>query len=774
MKHQHTRSVPASPKLFWVSCMSFMLAMLLFACFPDSVRAEELAAVEDGVYVINSGVGDDKALDIAAANTSNGGNVQIYQENGSLAQYWRVESSGEHYRIVNSMTGISLDVYAALKANGTNVQVFQWNESDAQLWDFIALEDGGYAIRSVCNGLVLDVNAGSNSNGANVQVFESNESAAQRWTLSPVKPVLQNGFYIIASAIDSNMVFDVPSASKNNGAGIQLWANNSSLAQIWQLTFDESSGYYLVTSVVSGKNLDVPAGNGANGTKLQQFDQNNSAAQRWGISETDEGSVAIHSALGYAIDVPSGVASSGSKIQLWDDNGSAAQRWTFIEADIDVSGLYQIGSALNEQMVLDVNAASKDEGAKIQIWSDNNSLAQKWQVAKKEDGTYELRNANSGLYLADIGASQLKSLDSCDAANARWNVSVGFNGFVFTNVDTGKAIDLSAASTAAGTTVGPFSPNGTGAQSWVLKSTNLVDEGCYELRNGTGNLQVLDVPAAAMGDAIALQTYESNDTAAQKWIVECTGDSWYKITNVNSGRVLDVKNGSAQAGNAVQQYTSNDSDAQRWSFQIAPGGGIQITSKLGNYALTVDSNTAVSGSPVVIDVPRKSNTFSWTFVETSYIQEVADIWGDSSYISQMRSFAQQKGGNSNWIAIADKSRNRCTVFHRSGGKWVLANSMDVITSGNTFTGTHDVYIRARGYWKEPNCIDVNDWYVGYVEDWWTSPSSDNMRYVEGKGYDEGQGFHYGFAGSGCICIPDYSKAKWLYDNMEVGSTVYIF
>ena len=140
----------------------------------------------------------------------------------------------------------------------------------------------------------------------------------------------------------------------------------------------------------------------------------------------------------------------------------------------------------------------------------------------------------------------------------------------------------------------------------------------------------------------------------------------------------------------------------------------------------------------------------------------------------MRSLAAQKGSDTGWIAIVDKSRDRCTVFYRSGGQWVLANSMDVLTSGNTFEGTHEVYIHARGYWKEPDCYNVNDWYVGYVEDWWSSPSSNHMRYVSGKGYDEGQGFHFGYAGSGCICIPDYDKAKWLYDNVEDASTVYIF
>ncbi|WP_102372359.1 RICIN domain-containing protein [Enorma phocaeensis] len=759
---------------FFVFVLLAMGAALLSTVAPRNACAEELVSIEDGVYVIKSGVGDGKVLDISEADTSNGVNVQIFEDTGSLGQYWRIEAQGEHYRIVNSMTGISLDVYAALQASGTNVQVFQWNGSEAQLWDFIMSDDGSVSIRSVCNGLVLDVYAGLDANGTNVQVFESNGSAAQRWTLSPVTQTIPDGLYRISSALDIDLVFDVPAAARSNSVGIQLWNSNSSLAQTWKLSFDEETGFYTIVSAVSGRSLDVPAGIGANGTLLQQFDQNNSAAQCWSIVGDDESGYAIRSALGFTIDVPSAIADSGVKIQLWESNGSTAQKWIISETNIDISGLYLLASSLDEGMVLDVSAASKEENARIQIWSSNGTLAQKWQVSKQDDGSYEIRNANSGLYLSDNGGTQLVSLNQAESDEASWLVSVGRGGLMFINKSTGRALDLSAACTEEGTSVGPFNMNGTEAQSWILLSTTLIEEGCYILFNNSGSSQALDVPAATTEDSIALQTYESNNTSAQKWIVESTGDGWYEITNVNSGLALDVRNGSAQPGNAVQQYASNNSAAQRWSFEIAPGGGIQIKSKLGNYAVTVDAETAVSGSQVVIDAPRESSTYSWTFVETSYIQEVDDIWGDSSYINQMRSIAQRQGSRTNWIAIADKSRNRCTVFYYTGGEWVLANSMDVLTSGNTFTGSHEVYIRARGYWKEPDCYDVNDWYIGFVEDWWSSPSSSHMRYVEGMGYDEGQGFHYGFAGSGCICIPDYEKSLWLYNNIEIGSTVYIF
>lgn len=777
MKHQHTNPSLAQRKPFLViGILLAFVAALVATGVPRAVQAEELATPDEGVYVISSSVGEDKVLDINGANTSNGGNVQIYQNNGTFAQYWRIERVGEHYRICNSITGATLDVANGAAHNGANVQVYQWNETGAQLWDFIK-QDEGYAIRSVCSGLMLDVDSGSNANYANVQVYEGNGTKAQSWVLNQVDADDQlgaDGLYTISSAINGNKLFDVANGSRSDGASVQLWDQNGSLAQKWRIAFDDSTGFYTIVSAVSGRALDVPSGNSHSGAKLNQYSQNGSAAQLWRIAPASEGGYTITSALGRAVDVANGIAGSGTHLQLWDANGTAAQRWSFTPAEIDLSGLYQVESSISSKAVWDVSNASKAEDAKIQVWESNGTLAQKWKFSKLENGSYSIRNANSGLYLADDGSGKLKSFASFDSAAAQWQVTIGNGGYTFINAGSGKVIDLSSANTTAGTVVGTYQSNGTAAQAWVLTNTSLVDDGCYTLVNGSGSKQVLDVPNGSSSSGEALQTYSSNGTAAQKWLVESAGSGWYTITNVGSGLALDVRNAVAQSGSVVQQYESNSTSAQLWKFDIAENGGIQVVSKLGNFALAIEGDTAESGSDVIIDTPGAGKKYSWTFEPTTYVQEVNDIWGDSAYVNQMRERAAQVGSKTGIVAVVDKSRDRTTVFSKSGNKWALVNSMDVLTSGNTFTGVYEVYITARGYWKEPDCIDVNDWYVGYAEDWWNSPSSSHMRYVEGEGYDEGQGFHYGFYGSGCICIPDYNSAKWLHDNLTVGSTVYIF
>src|SRR3954466_15611116 len=72
---------------------------------------EELGS---GTYNFGALASPGKCLDVAAAGTTDGSNVQQYQCNGSGAQSWRVESiGGDGVRLVNTPTGKCLDVAAA-------------------------------------------------------------------------------------------------------------------------------------------------------------------------------------------------------------------------------------------------------------------------------------------------------------------------------------------------------------------------------------------------------------------------------------------------------------------------------------------------------------------------------------------------------------------------------------------------------------------------------------------------------------------------------------
>lgn len=139
--------------------------------------------IEEGTYIIHTVLNDEQVLDVAKGSVDNGANIQIYKNNDTEAQKFRVEAvSDGYYKIISEKSGKALDVKNGSMDLKTNLQQYTWNGSDAQLWRFIDAGDGKVYIQSKL-GNVLDVSGGKSSSGTNVQTYVSNKSSAQKWTL---------------------------------------------------------------------------------------------------------------------------------------------------------------------------------------------------------------------------------------------------------------------------------------------------------------------------------------------------------------------------------------------------------------------------------------------------------------------------------------------------------------------------------------------------------------------------------------------------------------
>lgn len=136
--------------------------------------------IESGTYVIASKKDPHKMLDMASASTSNGGNAQLYDSNGTDAQCWRIRSAGDGwYTLTSCNSALRLDIANGSGSSGANVQQWSDNGSKAQRWRF-SMGEKGMQIVSVL-GTVLDVWGASSKNGTNVDAYESNGTAAQTW-----------------------------------------------------------------------------------------------------------------------------------------------------------------------------------------------------------------------------------------------------------------------------------------------------------------------------------------------------------------------------------------------------------------------------------------------------------------------------------------------------------------------------------------------------------------------------------------------------------------
>ena len=110
---------------------------------------------------------------------TNGDNVQLWQCNYGLNQYWYINlNSYATSTFVNAAHGLCLDAVRQHDGtNGDNVQLWQCNGGSNQLW-----ADDTPIIENLAHGLCLDaVSQHDGTNGDNVQLWSCNGGINQHW-----------------------------------------------------------------------------------------------------------------------------------------------------------------------------------------------------------------------------------------------------------------------------------------------------------------------------------------------------------------------------------------------------------------------------------------------------------------------------------------------------------------------------------------------------------------------------------------------------------------
>ncbi|MFF3598126.1 lectin [Kitasatospora indigofera] len=115
-----------------------------------------------------------KCLDVAAAATADGTQVQLWTCNATNAQQWTVRTDGTFRAL-----GKCLDVSGGGAADGTKVQLWTCNGTGAQRWTPTTAGE----LRNPQSGKCLDVTGGNTADATKVQLWTCNGGTAQKWTL---------------------------------------------------------------------------------------------------------------------------------------------------------------------------------------------------------------------------------------------------------------------------------------------------------------------------------------------------------------------------------------------------------------------------------------------------------------------------------------------------------------------------------------------------------------------------------------------------------------
>lgn len=434
----------------------------------EGLPIPESSKISEGEYTIVSAMGS-KGIDVAGGSSANGSNVQLFQTNGTIAQKWQIVNNGDgSYSIKNFGSGKVIDVAAGSKRSNANVQIYQSNGSCAQKWQIVSNNDGTYSLYSSCSGMAMDVSGGSNSNAANIQIYYPNHSVAQKWKLVPVR-TLDDGEYAIESVSQKTQVVDITGgiANAKNSTNVQIYNNNNTEAQKWKITYG-GDGYYTILNLKTDKALDVAGGSTNDGANVQIYESNNTCAQKWLIRKIDGKYMILSACSGLAL------GADGKNVGIYTSNKKDTQKWTFSKVKPLEDGAYEIRSALNTKMVMDVAAGSKINGANIQLYTNNKTDAQKWQVTEKSDGTYVIKSLLSEKVLDVEGAgvyngANVQQYTSNNTCAQGWEVQRNKDDtYTFVSVCSKKALDVSWGVAKDGANIHIYDMNGTSAQRWQM------------------------------------------------------------------------------------------------------------------------------------------------------------------------------------------------------------------------------------------------------------------------------------------------------------------
>jgi hypothetical protein len=123
-----------------------------------------------------------KCLDIAAAGTANGTNIQQWTCNGTPAQRFELQKlTANSYRLVDALARKCVDVNRSGAVDGTNIQLWACNGSGAQSFRIEDVGNGYSQLVNTNSNKCVDVAGSQLADGTNVQLWTCNGTGAQAW-----------------------------------------------------------------------------------------------------------------------------------------------------------------------------------------------------------------------------------------------------------------------------------------------------------------------------------------------------------------------------------------------------------------------------------------------------------------------------------------------------------------------------------------------------------------------------------------------------------------
>ena len=152
--------------------------------FFEIVDEYSSANLGNDFYAYIKNVDSDKVL------KNNNGNVELSAKSNNSNQIWRfIRNSDNTYTMLSFFDNKAMDVAGAESENGTNIQTYESNGSNAQHWYIIECKNGYVFIPKSSQNKVADLLYGHMEVGTNLQLYDYNGSSAQIFTVEKAAPI---------------------------------------------------------------------------------------------------------------------------------------------------------------------------------------------------------------------------------------------------------------------------------------------------------------------------------------------------------------------------------------------------------------------------------------------------------------------------------------------------------------------------------------------------------------------------------------------------------
>lgn len=279
--------------------------------------------------------------------------------------------------------------------------------------------------------------------------------------------------------------------------------------------------YFMITSRASGKSVDLAYGSSAEGATVNQWSSiYGGVNQMWALIPTENGdhfklvNVNTLKCIGISGD---STANGAAIVSVTYNPANTSHQWDLIDAG---NGWFKIRNVRSGK-ILDLDAASSADGAKIQQWTDGGVNHQQWRL--QPVGDYFIRTTN-GKYICTSGGGNTNGTLIIqysweDNPWFKWRFeSIGDGLYKISSLHAlTRCIAVRFASTTAGELLHLWDYNAT----YVDEKLTIVPElnGMFKFRFNFNNL-FWDIPGNSNANSTSVTQWNNNTFPQQKFILQ--------------------------------------------------------------------------------------------------------------------------------------------------------------------------------------------------------------------------------------------------------------